>query len=177
MKPYTRWLPALTIGLLMFWSCSDTAVDPVAEPVAAHQADQLEANIKMYTEVWDKIVNEGNLDLFNEENFTADLVMHEGALDVVGIDGARDYYTQFLNGFSDITFTIKDVFGQGDKIVKYWNFKGNHTGDFFGIPPTGKSVDLDGVTLVRMQNGKITEERDIMDNMEFMQQLGLLPME
>ena len=140
-------------------------------------SNSLEANIKMYTEVWDQIVNEGNLDLFNEENFTPDLVMHQGAMDLLGIDGAREYYTTFLNGFSDISFTIKDVFGQGDKIVKYWNFKGTHTGDFFGIPTTGKTVNMDGVTLVRMQNGKIAEERDIMDNLEFMQQLGLLPRE
>ncbi|MEJ7741770.1 MAG: ester cyclase [Nocardioidaceae bacterium] len=46
---------------------------------------------------------------------------------------------------------------------------------FFGIPATGKSVSLDGTTLVRMANGKIAEERDFFDNLDFMQQLGLMP--
>lgn len=137
--------------------------------------DPVEANIKMYTRVWDEIINQGRLELFNDSNFTKDLVMHEGSTDVVGIDSARAYYSNYLTGFSKINFTIKDVFGQGDKIVKYWNFKGIHSGDFFGIPATGKEVNVDGVTLVRMDKGKIAEERDILDNLEFMQQLGLIP--
>ncbi len=139
------------------------------------KADPMEANIKMYTHVWDEIINKGKLDLFNDSNFTKDLVMHEGAVDVVGIDSARAYYANFLAGFSDISFIIKDVFGQGNKIVKYWNFKGIHSGVFVGIPSTGKTVNIDGVTLVRMENGKIAEERDFIDNLEFMQQLGVIP--
>jgi steroid delta-isomerase-like uncharacterized protein len=129
----------------------------------------------MYSQVWDEIMNKGKLELFNDSNFTKDVVMHASPTDVVGIDSARAYYSQFITGFSEIQFTIKDVFGQGDKLVKYWNFKGKHTGSFFGIPATGKSVDLDGTTLVRMQDGKIAEERDFYDNMVFMTQLGLMP--
>lgn len=101
--------------------------------------------------------------------------MHASPSDVVGIDSARAYYANYLTGFSDITFSIKDVFGMGNKLVKHWNFKGTHTGVFFGIPATGKKVDIDGVTLVRMDQGKIAEERDFLDNLEFMQQLGLIP--
>jgi steroid delta-isomerase-like uncharacterized protein len=139
------------------------------------KADPLEVNIKMYTHVWDEIINKGKLGMFNDSNFTKNVVMHASPSDVVGIDSAKAYYANYLTGFSNITFTIKDVFGQGDKLVKHWNFKGTHTGVFFGIAATGKSVSLDGVTLVRMENGKIAEERDFFDNLEFMQQLGLIP--
>ena len=139
------------------------------------KTDSLAANIKMYTHTWDEIMNKGRLDLFNESNFTKDVVMHASPKDEVGIDSARAYYANYLTGFSNITFTIKDVFDQGNKLVKHWNFKGTNTGIFFGMPPTGKKVDLDGVTLVRMQDGKIVEERDFFDNLEFMQQLGLIP--
>lgn len=136
--------------------------------------DSVDANIKMYSHVWDEIVNHGKLDMFNDSNFTTNVVMHVNP-DIVGIDSARAYYANYITGFSDITFTIKDVFGQGNKLVKHWNFKGKHTGDFFGIVPTGKVIDIDGVTLVRMQNGKIAEERDFLDNLDFMTQLGLMP--
>jgi len=61
------------------------------------------------------------------------------------------------------------------KLGKHWNFSGVHTGVFFGIPATGKTVSIDGVTLVRMSNGKIAEERDFFDNLDFMAQLGLMP--
>ena len=144
-------------------SAKATAIDPVA------------ANIKMYTHVWDEIINNRKLDLFNDSNFTKNVVMHASPSDVVGIDSARAYYANYLTGFSDISFTIKDVFGMENKLVKHWNFKGTHTGLFFGIPATNKKVDIDGVTLVRMENGKIAEERDFTDNLEFMQQLGLIP--
>jgi len=95
--------------------------------------------------------------------------------DSVSIDSARAYYANYLTGFSDITFTIVDVFGKGNKLVKHWNFKGKHTGLFFGIPATGKTVNVDGVTLVRMQDGKIAEERDFFDNLELIQQQGIIP--
>ena len=144
---------------------------------AAPAQDQAANNIRMYSRVWDEIMNKGKLDQMNEEHFTKDVVFHASPADVVGIDSGKAYYGNFLTGFSNITFTIKDIFGQGDKLVKYWNFKGKHTGTFFGIPATGKDVNLDGATLVRMQNGKIAEERDFYDNLEFMQQLGLIPRE
>jgi predicted ester cyclase len=154
---------------LQFASCNS----PVkTEPVAN---DSVAANIKMYTHTWDQIMNHGRLDMFNDSNFTKNVVMHASPHDIVGIDSARTYYASYLTGFSNITFTIKDVFGQGNKLVKHWNFKGKHTGLFFGIPPTNKDVELDGVTLVRMQDGKIAEEQDFFDNLEFMQQLGLIP--
>ncbi len=139
------------------------------------KADPVEANIKMYSHVWDEIINKRNLGMFNDSNFTKNVIMHASPADVVGIDSAKAYYANYLTGFSDIAFTIKDVFGQGDKLVKYWNFKGTHTGVFFGIPATGETVSIDGVTLVRMENGKIAEERDFFDNLEFSQQLGLIP--
>ena len=147
--------------------------------VAACYSQQLdtkvEDNIKMYNSVWDEIINKRKLDMFNDSNFTQTVIIHTSPTDVVGIDSARAYYANYLTGFTEISFTIKDVFGMDDKLVKHWNFKGTHTGVFFGIPATGKKVDIDGVTLVRMENRKIAEERDFLDNLEFMQQLGLIP--
>lgn len=137
--------------------------------------DPVAANIKMYKQVWDEIINKGRPELFNNSNFTQNVVMHASPKEVVGIYSARAYYANYITGFSGIQFTIKDVFGQGGKLVKHWNFSGRHTGLFFGIPATGKMVSPDGVTLVRMEQGKIAEEKDFFDNLEFMQQFGLIP--
>jgi steroid delta-isomerase-like uncharacterized protein len=135
---------------------------------------KVEKNIKMYTETWNEIINNGNLDLINATNFTDDITLVSSPDNILGIEGFKAYYQNFITGFSDIKFTMVDVFGQGDKIVKHWNFKGTHSGDFFGIPATGKTVDVHGVTLVKMTDGKIAQERDFMDNMVFMQQLGIV---
>lgn len=128
----------------------------------------------MYTETWDEIINKGNLALFNDTRFDKNITLIMSPENVIGVENVKAFYANYITGFSNIGFTIVDVFGQGDKIVKHWNFKGKHTGDFFGIPATGKSVDIDGITLVKMKNGKIAREQDFMDNLAFMQQLGLM---
>lgn len=142
-------------------------------------SDQLEANLKMYTSVWEEILNNGKIEMINESHFDKNvtLVMSPENDNIVGVDNFRAYYNNFLTGFSDIEFTVIDAFGQGDKIVKHWNFKGKNTGDFFWLDPTNKEVDIDGVTLVLMKDGKILQEQDFMDNLLFMQQLGFIPEE
>ena len=137
------------------------------------QKSNTEKDIKMYTQVWDNIINKGQINLINSANFDAGITLVTSPENIVGIDKFKAYYQNFITGFSEVQFTIVDVFGQGDKIVKHWNFKGKHTGDFFGIPATGKTLNIDGVTLVKMKNGKIAQEQDFMDNVVFMQQLGL----
>ena len=135
---------------------------------------QLAENISMYSNTWDEIINNGKLELFDNTHFDEDITLIMSPENVVGITNVKEFYANYLTGFSNIKFTIIDVFGQEDKIMKHWNFKGTHSGDFFGIPATGKMVDVDGVTLVKMKNGKIAQEQDFMDNMAFMQQLGIL---
>lgn len=159
MKHSFKFL-ALTLTTLFFISCNSNE---------KHVQD----NIKMYSETWDHIVNDANLDLINNTNFTEDITLVTSPENIVGIENFKAYYTNFITGFSDIEFTLEDVFGQGDKIVKHWRFKGTHSGDFFGIPATGKKVDVNGVTLVEMKEGKIAKEQDFFDNLVFMQQLGI----
>ena len=165
--------------LLTITSCkTETKNEPSAEHIALEKADnQLTENLKMYETVWNDIINKREIDKINETNFDSNITLITAPENVIGIQGFKDYYQNYLTGFSDVTFTIVDVFGQGDKIVKHWNFKGTHTGEFFGIPASGKKVNIDGVTLVKMKDGKIAQEQDFLDNLSFYQQLGLIPTE
>tara|TARA_R110000765_G_scaffold403415_2_gene499456 strand:- start:76 stop:537 length:462 start_codon:yes stop_codon:yes gene_type:complete len=138
------------------------------------QQSATDKNIEMYTSVWDEIINDGQIDKINNSSFDPDVTLILSPENIVGIDAFKTYYQNYLTGFSDITFTIVEVFGDGDKIVKHWNFKGTHSGDFFGIPATGQTVNVEGVTLVKMKDGKIAQEQDFMDNAVFLQQLGLM---
>ena len=138
------------------------------------QKSNIEKDLKMYEQVWSDIVNKGQIELINDKNFDPNVVQINNTGNLEGITAFRDYYQNFLTGFSDIKFTVKNIFGQDNKIVKHWNFTGKHTGDFFGIPATGKRVDVEGVTLVKMKDGRIAQEQDFMDNGVLMQQLGLV---
>lgn len=173
----TKFLTFLLTALFFSAAFISCQKQNPTEQVSESRTDnaQLEKNLKMYEILWDDIINKGNINAINENSFTKDVVIIAAPENIVGIDAFKAYYQNYLTGFSDITFTINESFGQGDKLVKQWNFKGKHTGDFFGIPATGKSVNLDGVTIAEMQDGKIAQEQDFMDNMIFMQQLGMVP--
>jgi steroid delta-isomerase-like uncharacterized protein len=137
------------------------------------QKNNIEKDIKMYEQLWDDIVNKGQIDLINAKHFDTNVTIALEPENVVGVDAFKAYYQNFLTGFSDIKFTVIHVFGQDNNIVKHWRFEGNHTGAFFGIPASGRSVDIEGVTIAKMKNGKISREQDFMDNAVFFSQLGL----
>lgn len=131
-------------------------------------------DIKMYINVWDDVINKGKIDKINSTCFDENVIGIANPDNVVGIDAIKAYYKNYLTGFSNRSFEFIQVFGQDENIAKHWRFKGKHTGDFFGIPPTGKDVDIEGMSLVKMKNGRILQEQDFMDNLAFFSQLGVV---
>ena len=130
-------------------------------------------NIKFYSKVWDEVINEGKVSVLDTA-YAPDVVLHT-VPEIKGAAKAKAYYANYVTGFSNREFIVKETFAQGNKLTKYWIFKGKHTGDFFGIPATGKTINVEGCTIATIVNGKITEERDFFDNLEFLRQLGLIP--
>ena len=76
-----------------------------------------------------------------------------------------------LTAFPDLHLTIEDMFGEGDRVVGRYTYRGTHKGDFMGIPPTGKQVAVTGISIMRVANGKFLEE---WINTDLMQQLGVV---
>ena len=72
--------------------------------------------------------------------------------------------------------TVEDVIAEGDKVVTRVTLRGTHQGETeeFG-PPTGRQVELKGITISRIEGGQIVEDWDAYDNLSAMQQLGLAP--
>jgi steroid delta-isomerase-like uncharacterized protein len=139
----------------------------------AQKMDQASKNIKFYGQVWDVVVNEGRVNVLDTA-FADNVILHTTPA-VTGKANAIAYYANYVTGFSNRQFIVRESLAQGNKVVKYWNFKGKHTGTLFGIPATNKDVEVVGCTISTIVNGKITEERDFMDMLEFLQQLGIMP--
>ena len=131
---------------------------------------QLETDLEMYQNVWNTFLA-GDTSVVNDKNFTEDIIIVTSEGDLVGIEACLEYYSNYLNGFSDIEWTIIDAFGQGNKLTKHWNFKGKHTGNFFGIPATGNKLNLSGTTIVTMRDGRIAKEHDFFDMKAMLDQL------
>ena len=154
------------LSLILVFSCKN----PTNNNEMASGSLQLEKDLKMYQNVWNSFLA-GDTSVVNNKNFTEDVVIVTSNGDLVGIDACKEFYLNYLNGFSDIEWTIVDAFGQGNKLIKHWNFKGKHTGDFFGIPATGNSLNLSGTTIVTMREGRIAKEHDFFDMKSMLDQL------
>jgi predicted ester cyclase len=96
----------------------------------------------------------------------ADGIIHaldEHCRDAVGPEGFLPFLNRFLGNFSNISFTVHDVVEQGPMAAGRWTVTLTHTGDGLGMPATGRSVTVSGMSLVRVENGKLVEGWDEWD--------------
>jgi|TARA_B100000768_G_scaffold136665_1_gene127638 hypothetical protein len=162
----------ILITILAFIGCNQAPSEECKSIELANA--QIEKNINTYKTAWDMFFVNRDSRAINTDSFDEQVTVVTASGNITGIDAFRDYYNNYLTGFSDAEFTFIDVFGQGDKMVKHWNFKGTHDGEMFGIPATNNKVDFNGTTLVLFKDGKILKEQDFFDNHLFLTQLGLL---
>jgi len=81
----------------------------------------------------------------------------------------------FNVAFSDRQITVEDLIAEGDKIMARITWRGIHSGDFQGLPPTGKQVVIGAFIVERIKDGKTVEHWSLFDQRSMMQQLGLVP--
>lgn len=77
--------------------------------------------------------------------------------------------------FPDLRLTFEDMIAEEDKVVIRGAFSGTHQGELFGIPATGKRVTQSAVFIFRLIKGEIVEGWYATNDMDLMQQLGVLP--
>jgi steroid delta-isomerase-like uncharacterized protein len=111
-----------------------------------------------------------------EEVYAADLVWHEPDQDLRGYEEARQFVSMYKTAFPDLNVTVEDTMAEGDKVITRYIVRGTHEGEIeeFG-PPTGRHLELEGITIHRIEDGKIVEEWERYDNLGMLQQLGLVP--
>lgn len=126
---------------------------------------------RFYEELWSR----GNLEAIPElvaENF----VDHQAP---VGQTSGRELLAGLVvmwrTGFPDMRETVEDLISEGDKVVGRFLMRGTHRGEFMGVAPTGRSVTMSGIDIVRVADGKISEFWYAEQTLELMQQLGAAP--
>jgi predicted ester cyclase len=112
-----------------------------------------------------------------DEVLAYDVVQHFNSTPepIVGLEANKEFNASLFQGFPNIKQTIEDVLVEGDKVVIRTTLEGTHTGEFLGIPPTGKSVKVNDFTLTRLANNRIVEWWYECNLLEVMKQLGLMP--
>ena len=117
-----------------------------------------------WEKVWDELVS-------------PDVVYHfnSGSEPIVGLQANKEFNASLFQGFPNIKQTLEDVVAEGDKVMYRTTLEGTHTGEFLGLPPTGKSGKINDFTLLRIANTQIVEWWYECNLLELMKQLGLLP--
>jgi predicted SnoaL-like aldol condensation-catalyzing enzyme len=92
-----------------------------------------------------------------------------------GPQAIKIHISEWLSGFPDLKFTIEQMVAEGDKVSTLLVMEGTHTGQWLGIPPNGKRINIRMMVIHRIQNGKIIEDWVLVESLGFFQQLGILP--
>jgi steroid delta-isomerase-like uncharacterized protein len=131
-----------------------------------------EEYMAMYRRLFEEGFSQGNLAIIDE------LIAPEHisqARNVAGRERLKQLITMFRSAFPDLRFTVEDLFVKRDKVVVRWIARGTHQGRFLDVAPTGKQLKVAGITIGRIEGGKIVEEWCNWDALGLILQLGLIP--
>ena len=91
-----------------------------------------------------------------------------------GTAGPLQASKMFRGAVPDLTAEIRDMVVAGDRVSVHLRFKGHFTGRFGDIAGTGQAIDFQAFDLYRVENGQITENWHLEDNLGLLQQMGIL---
>ena len=144
-----------------------------ANEVVPTEGEMVEENVKLVKRWFDEVWNQKRSDTISEL-VSADCVAHgtsETGEELHGPQGFRALQARILETFPDIHFTVHDCFGAGDRVVARWSATMHHRGNGLGIAATGAEVNITGMGMVRIENGKVTEVWDNWDKFAMFQQI------
>jgi steroid delta-isomerase-like uncharacterized protein len=90
-------------------------------------------------------------------------------------EGWKQAHSMFLAAFPDQAITIEDELAEGNTVVTRWTFSATHQGALMGIPATGKSIAIKGISIDRISDGKVVGHSAQIDMLGLLQQLGAIP--
>ena len=92
-----------------------------------------------------------------------------------GREGLKQILAMFFAAFPDLHWTVEEDAAEGEKLWSRFTWRGTHRGDFLGVPATGNQVEVNGVVIDRIVEGKMVDSRILMNELSLMQQLGVIP--
>ena len=137
-------------------------------------AAEVHANVAVVRRYKTEILNSRDVDALGEVA-AADYVDHAAFPgQLPGLAGLQQR-ARFLFRSFDPHWTIDDVVAGRDMVVLRWHFTGRHLGDYLAMPATGRTCVIRGIDMYRLRNGRMCEHWNVVDNLGFAQQVGLVP--
>lgn len=129
--------------------------------------------VRKVEEAWDR----GDLDSL-DQYFAPDFTPHTAVPGMPpGLAGAKAAHQGAVQAFPDRHVEIVDLLGDGDSVAVRCRMTGTNEGGlpWLGIPANGKPVDIEWISIYRVDGGRIAEHWAVMDVLGLMQQLGAIP--
>ena len=143
--------------LSVFAQCFLTGVLLIAQGKPSPDGSIQAGNKAVAMRVFDEIFNQGNFQVA-DEIYSPDFQNH-GLHRSADLKTDQEAMRAEKRAFPDLRMTVQEMVAEGDKVAVLWTFRGTHTGSGYqGLPPTGTRVELRGITIWRIVDGRIVEE-------------------
>jgi len=120
-------------------------------------------------------INAGNVEVA-VETFALDAVDHDPAPGQgPGREGFRTFFTGLITAFPDAHVAPAHLVADDDHVAIAYTLTGTHMGDFNGLAPTGKTIEVRGLQIGRFEDGQIVERWGASDELGILNQLGIDP--
>ena len=164
----------LTLSLILCFTvgCQEKEAMAELEEFKA-QAVVEEQNKEIVKRFWEEF-NKGNVEIYQELS-SPDYAYYapSNSPKPMSREKMMEFMEPFFEAFPDSVWSIEDIIAAGDKVVVRFVYRGTQEGEFLGVPATGNKVEMGGIIIHRIENGRIIQDRDESDMLGFMQQLGM----
>jgi steroid delta-isomerase-like uncharacterized protein len=124
---------------------------------------------------YEEIINQKNVHAI-DRFCTMDFVDHNPPPGGKGtLDATKQQFLDLVAAFPDLKMVVEDQIAEGDRVVNRVLMCGTHKGQYMGMPGSGKPIEIGGIDILRMVNGKAAERWGYFDDVKLMQQLDALP--
>jgi steroid delta-isomerase-like uncharacterized protein len=131
-----------------------------------------ERNKALIQRLFDEVLNAGNFGLL-DQLIGASYVEHNPvANQAAGAAGVRDRIRDLRKAFPDLRFVLDELVGEGEVVAARYHWQGTHKGTFLGIAPTGRRLSVRGMDFYRLEDGRVIEHWDVVDEFGMLSQLG-----
>jgi predicted ester cyclase len=93
-----------------------------------------------------------------------------------GMESLRKVFPAFIKGLPDVTVELQQQISEGNKVASHWVFQGTHSGELYGIPPTGKKVRFQNLNIMHIEDGKVVQYNSEVGWLALFMQIGFLPL-
>ena len=136
-----------------------------------------EKNMQVVRRVIEEGVNAQDLSVF-DELISPSFVDHEAeGSEPGGPEGEKELLSSIRESFPDWRWDVEDMLAAEDKVITRYVLRGTHQGEYMGAKPTGKEVAFTGINIVRLEDGKVVESWGNSDQLGWLRQIGVVPVD